>query len=169
MLTEGGPPTRNVFIPLDQSALNTQVTSRLALNQPMQSTPLADGTLSRTSAAPIAVSQSAAASPSDPAVLVNNDEMIRLIKRGKDFLKEGDFVSARLLFKRAADAGRAEAALALGSTYDPSVITQLGAVSVNPDVEIALQWYGIAAGLGSAEAANRFANLMQARQTRAQH
>ena len=87
----------------------------------------------------------------------------RLIKRGKDFLAQGNFASARLLFKRAADAGSAEAALALGSTYDPSVIKQLGAVSITPDIDGALKWYKTAADRGSAEAANLFANLMRLR------
>ena len=87
----------------------------------------------------------------------------RLIKRGKDFLAQGNFASARLLFKRAADAGSAEAALALGSTYDPSVIKQLGAVSITPDIDGALKWYETAADRGSAEAAGLFANLMRLR------
>ena len=84
-------------------------------------------------------------------------------RRGQDFLTAGDFASARLLFKRAADAGNAEAALALGSTYDPAVIKQLGAASIIPDIESALKWYGIAADRGSAAAADHFAILMQAR------
>jgi TPR repeat protein len=96
-------------------------------------------------------------------VQLDSDEMTRLIKRGKDFLAQGNFASARLLFKRAADAGSAEAALALGSTYDPSVIKQLGAVSITPDIDGALKWYKTAADRGSAEAANLFANLMRLR------
>ena len=86
-----------------------------------------------------------------------------MIKRGKDFLAQGNFASARLLFKRAADAGSAGAALALGSTYDPSVIKQLGAVSITPDIDAALKWYETAADHGSAEAAGLFANLMRLR------
>jgi TPR repeat protein len=105
-----------------------------------------------------AVPQSAV--PSDPAVRL---ETSRLIKRGQDFLNAGDFAAARVLFKRAADAGSAEAALALGSTYDPSVIKQLGAISVKPDIDRALKWYATAADRGSAEAADQFANLMGAR------
>jgi len=128
-----------------------------------------------TNAAPIFVPPSAqstqplateilAPTPADPAVPLDKDEMARLIKRGTDILKEGDFVSARLLFKRAADASSAEAALALGLTYDPSVIKQLGAISVTADFDSALKWYGIAADHGSAEAADQFANLIRIRQ-----
>ena len=125
--------------------------------------PPASDTLPATNAAPISVPPSATRAPNDPAVQLDNDEMARLIKRGKDFLAQGNFASARLLFKRAADAGSAEAALALGSTYDPSVIKQLGAVSITPDIDAALKWYETAAERGSAEAEGLFAHLTRLR------
>jgi hypothetical protein len=149
--TESHRPPPRALIPPNQAALNAE--------PPI---PLARDPLSAT-AAPIAVPQSAAPAPSDPAVRLDNDETTRLIERGQDFLNAGDFASARLLFKRAADAGSAEAALALGSTYDPSVIKQLGAVSVTADLDRALKWYETAADRGSPDAAARYANLMQAR------
>ena len=151
-------------LPPDQSALKAEVTGGSAMNQPMQPIPPASDTLPATNAAPISVPQSATPAPNHPAVQLDSDEeMTRLIKRGKDFLAQGNFASARLLFKRAADAGSAEAALALGSTYDPSVIKQLGAVSITPDIDGALKWYKTAADRGSAEAAGLFANLMRLR------
>ena len=157
-------------LPPDQSALKAEVTGESAMNQPMQPIPPASDTLPATNAAPpatnaapISVPQSATPAPNRPAVQLDSDEMTRLIKRGKDFLAQGNFASARLLFKRAADAGSAEAALALGSTYDPSVIKQLGAVSITPDIDGALKWYETAADHGSAEAAGLFANLMRLR------
>jgi hypothetical protein len=159
--TESQRPPRSTFIPPKQSASKAEITGGSALNEP---NPPASDTLPTTNAVPISVPRSATAAPSDPALLLDNDEMTRLIKRGKDFLKQGNFASARLLFKRAADAGSAEAALALGSSYDPSVIKQLGAVSITPDIEGALKWYETAADRGSAEAADQFANLMRARQ-----
>jgi hypothetical protein len=159
--TESQRPPRSTFIPPDQSALKAEVTGGSAMNQPMQPIPPASDTLPATSAAPISVPQSATPAPNDPAVQLDSDEMTRLIKRGKDFLAQGNFASARLLFKRAADAGSAEAALALGSTYNPSVIKQLGAVSITPDIDGALKWYKTAADRGSAEAAGLFANLMR--------
>ena len=161
--TESQRPPRSTFIPPDQSALKAEVTGGSAMNQPMQPIPPASDTSPATNAAPISVAQSATPAPNDPAVQLDNDEMTRLIKRGKDFLAQGNFASARLLFKRAADAGSAEAALALGSTYDPSVIKQLGAVSITPDIDGALKWYETAADHGSAEAAGLFANLMRLR------
>jgi hypothetical protein len=40
----------------------------------------------------------------------------------KDFLKNGDFASARLLLRQAAEAGSADATLMFGETFDPLVI-----------------------------------------------
>ena len=148
-------------LPPDQSALKAEVTGGSAMNQPMQPIPPASDTLPATNAALISVPQFATPAPNHPTVQLDSGEMTRLIKRGKDFLAQGNFASARLLFKRAADAGSAEAALALGSTYDPSVIKQLGAVSITPDIDGALKWYETAANHGSAEAAGLFANLMR--------
>ena len=48
------------------------------------------------------------------------EQIATLIKLGQDLLKHGDIMSARLLLKRAAIAGDAQAALELGLTYDRS-------------------------------------------------
>jgi len=98
-----------------------------------------------------------------PAVTLDNDETSSLIRHGNALLKDGDFAAARLLFERAADAGSAEAALALGSTYDPVVIKRLGAIAVRPDIENARKWYQIAADRGSAAAKLQLANLPPSR------
>jgi hypothetical protein len=73
--------------------------------------------------------------------VLDQNEIDTLIRRGKNLLNDGDFAAARVLFERA---GSAEAALALGSTYDPNVIKRLGAIMVKPDVEKARQWYQLA-------------------------
>jgi TPR repeat protein len=96
-----------------------------------------------------------------PPVALDDSEIAMLIKRGNNLLKDGDFAAARLLFERGANAGSAEAALALGSTYDPLVIKRLGAIMVRPDVESARKWYQIAADRGSADAKLQLANLPQ--------
>jgi len=85
-----------------------------------------------------------------------------MVKRGKDFLMTGDIASARLLFRRAADAGSAEAALALGATFDPLVIARLGAIGAAPDVKLARQWYQRAVALGSPTASDQLAKLVEA-------
>src|SRR5580704_10338750 len=89
------------------------------------------------------------------------EEIAALINRGTDSLKSGELVSARLLLRRAAEAGSASAALMLGTTFDPLVIQQLGAIGVVPDVTKARQWYEKAAELGSDAASQRLAKLPQ--------
>ena len=59
--------------------------------------------------------------------------MAALIARGQTYLANGDVVSARLVFRRAAEAGDAQAALALGGTYDPLVLRSLGVIGVAAD------------------------------------
>ena len=88
-------------------------------------------------------------------------EIASLVNRGTDSLKSGDVSSARLLLRRAAEAGSASAALMLGTTYDPLALQQLGAIGVVPDVAQARQWYEKAAELGSDAASQRLANLAQ--------
>ena len=85
-----------------------------------------------------------------------------MVKRGKDFFMGGDLASARLLLRRAAEGGSAEAALALGATFDPLVIQRLGAIGAAPDIAQARQWYKRAADLGSAAAMGQLAKLEQA-------
>jgi len=95
------------------------------------------------------------------ALHLDPDEVATLIKRGQDFLKNGDLVSARLLLRRAAAAGSADGALALAQTFDPAVIGRLGAVGVSPDAAKAREWYQKAAQLGSSLAAQQLANFEQ--------
>ncbi len=89
------------------------------------------------------------------------DEIAILLSRGMDFLNSGDFASARVTLRRAAEAGNAEAALALGTTYDPSILRQLGAVGIAADVAEARKWYENAVNFGSAAAAQKLARLAQ--------
>ena len=107
-----------------------------------------------------------AAAPSSPqgasTVPLAAAEIATMVKRGKDFLMSGDIASARLLLRRAADGGSAEAALALGATFDPLVIRRLGAVGMTSDIAQARQWYQRAADLGSAAAMGQLAKLEQA-------
>ena len=79
-------------------------------------------------------------------------------------MKSGDLALARLLLRRAAEAGSASAALMLGTTYDPLAIQQLGTVGVVSDVAQARRWYEKAAALGSDAAAQRLAKLPQTSQ-----
>jgi hypothetical protein len=91
----------------------------------------------------------------------DREEVAALVSRGQTYLANGDVVSARLVFRRAAEAGDAQAALALGGTYDPLVLKSLGVIGVAADKAQARGWYQKAAGLGSREAPQRIDQLAQ--------
>jgi hypothetical protein len=90
-------------------------------------------------------------------LVLDADEIAALVKRGQDLATNGDLVSARLLLRRAAEAGSAEAALALGETFDPVVFQRLHVIGIEPDAASAQKWYQRAAELGSAAASQHFA------------
>jgi TPR repeat protein len=87
-----------------------------------------------------------------PAVRPLNPENSFLMERGRELLERGDIASARLLFQRLANAGIADAALALGATYDPRYLAQHNLIGVAGDETKAQHWYQRANELGSTEA-----------------
>jgi hypothetical protein len=102
----------------------------------------------------------AAPPPTATAVrTLDPDEIKLLVQQGDQFVATGDLVTARVVFKRAADAGDAGAAMALAATYDPLMLARLGVVGVTADVEKARSWYQKAASLGSSEATRRLSLL----------
>ena len=76
-------------------------------------------------------------------------------------INDGDVTAARLAFRRAAESGDAQASLALGGTFDPLVLKNLGAVGVAADPAQARSWYQKAAELGSLDASQRLSQLAQ--------
>jgi hypothetical protein len=126
---------------------------------PAEATPVA-----APAAMPVAMPQPVSAPPSSnppaaPTVKLDADEIAMLLKRGKDLLGTGDLSSARLLLRRAAEGGSAEAALALGASFDPLVIKRLGAIGAVADAAQARQWYQKAVALGSTAASEPLAML----------
>src|SRR5262245_58730040 len=98
----------------------------------------------------------AQAPPSSKTIRALDPEEIELLmKQGEQFIAAGDVVTARIVFQRAAEAGDANAAMALGATYDPTVLAKLGVVGMGADVEKARSWYQTAEKLGSPEARRR--------------
>jgi len=77
------------------------------------------------------------------------------LSRGRKLLESGDIVSARLFFRRAADAGLADGALAMGDTFDPIELRRLNAIGIRPDAAEARQWYEKARELGAGISADR--------------
>jgi uncharacterized caspase-like protein len=98
----------------------------------------------------------------DPRSAVNKGEeeqrANRLKRRGKQLLAEGDITAARSFFSAAAEAGDAEAALAMGGTYDPH-FWEHGVRGMKPDVATANFWYRRALDLGSKDALDRIDQL----------
>jgi hypothetical protein len=98
--------------------------------------------------------------PSSKAVRTLDPEELKFLTRqGEQFALAGDLVTARFLFQRAAEAGDATAAMALGATYDPDVLAKLGVLGVGADVEKARSWYQKAESQGSAQATRRLQAL----------
>jgi hypothetical protein len=130
----------------------------------LQLPPSAPALIAAPSAAPAPSASSpppatAAAPPSKPIRTLAPDEIALLVKQGERFIATGDLATARGVFQRAAEAGSAYAALALGKTYDPLVLAKLGVIGMSADVEKARSWYRTAASLGSTEARQRLQGL----------
>jgi hypothetical protein len=89
------------------------------------------------------------------------EEVQNLVQRGDTALKSGDIAAARLLLRRAAEAGDMTAAMALAATYDPGVLMQLHAMGAKADVGVAREWYQKAADWGSPDAKRRLQELAQ--------
>jgi hypothetical protein len=75
------------------------------------------------------------------------------------FLKNGDILSARILLRRAAGGGNAQAALELGMTFDPLFLAERGVRGFAPDVAEARAWYERAMVLGSSQASRNLERL----------
>jgi hypothetical protein len=88
-------------------------------------------------------------------------ELTALVARGNALVATGDLAGARLLYRRAAEAGNARAALTLAETYDPIVLETLGESGLAPNVSMARTWYKKAKELGSTEALARLERLEQ--------
>ena len=92
---------------------------------------------------------------SSSAVVVKSmdpQDAAALMQRGRDLLKDGDIASAQLAFRRLADVGIAEGALALATTYDPRYVAQHNLIGIVGDETKARVWYQRASELGSKEA-----------------
>jgi len=103
--------------------------------------------------------------PSDPAPsparpVLTAQEIAALVERGRTLFEAGDLAAARLFFRRAASAGDAAAALAMGATYDPAVLSNRILRGIGADPEEARVWYEKARELGSPEGPRRLEMLL---------
>ncbi len=95
---------------------------------------------------------------SPPSQSLPDDVVAMLLKRGDAMLELRDVSAARRLYERAARAGSARGALALGGTYDPALRAD-ATWDLEPDPGIAAVWYQFAATLGNADARARLDRL----------
>ena len=90
----------------------------------------------------------------------DTSELALMMKTGAEFMANGDISSARLLYRRAAEAGEAMAAFALAETYDPLMLRKLTPKGgIRPDIGLAQSWYEKAKDLGSTAAPERLERL----------
>jgi len=107
--------------------------------------------LPRFPAAPVAVERVSAPAPATPPATppatgaAAPEQSADLLRRGDEYLRNGDVVTARLFYERAAELGDFQAMMALGQTYDPILLQQLGARGIVPDMKLAQRWYARAA------------------------
>lgn len=78
-----------------------------------------------------------------------------LLDRARALLGEGDIAGARLLLLHLAEQGEAEAAYELAQSYDPQVLTGLGARGMGGDPARARGWYEQASENGNEDAKER--------------
>ena len=102
--------------------------------------------------------------PDPTATLVTRPEesgrIDELLAHGHKMVQVGYLAGARAYFRRAAEAGSADAALALGETYDQNFIDNIGAHGIKPDLVQARTWYKRAQELGSQEAKAKLDRLV---------
>jgi hypothetical protein len=116
-----------------------------------------------TSAAPpqaaLVVPQASPEETASPPPAAGSD-VTALIKRGDALLKAGDIAAARSAYERAAASGDAKAQIGVGKTYDPLVLSKLGARGVRGDPVQAASWYARAGEAGDAEGQQRLHALI---------
>jgi hypothetical protein len=118
--------------------------------------------LRRTNGAVVAQSRLWLAVPppaSPQGVRLSEPAITDLVRSGDRLLNRGDVAAARALYEKAAAMGSAQAALAMGSTYDPRRLWSLGVFGTVGNKERARQWYQRAADLGHPDAKDRIGAL----------
>lgn len=84
---------------------------------------------------------------SQPVEIMRGPYPERLMSRAAHFLQARDYPAARAFYEAAARQGVAEAATAVGRTYDPSQTVRQG-VPLGGNSELAEQWYRQGVDLG---------------------
>jgi hypothetical protein len=104
---------------------------------------------------PAVASLEAPAPPVEVLHRLDANEIAASRKRAEALIASGDISAARLVLRRPADDGDAQAAIALAGTYDPTVLEKLGVHGTVPDIVTARAWYEKARKFGATEATQR--------------
>ncbi len=110
-------------------------------------------------AVPIRQQKTASIAAVAPIPQISDQRAKLLLKRGNNLYRLGDLISARSLYGQVAATGNADAALAMGRTYDPIYFEKLGVQGFQPEPNRALEWYEKAKSAGLAKAQGKIDNL----------
>jgi hypothetical protein len=94
-----------------------------------------------------------------PATGPEREWALKLAKEGDQHLSQGNIAAARNVYELAAEAGLAQAAMALAATYDAAELRRLNVRGVEPNAKEAQRWYERARQLGAADAEQRLRRL----------
>jgi hypothetical protein len=157
------PPTGNERIA--QNAPSTRPETGSTSAAPLPAAPLPAGGERPSSAAPgsdlarIAPPQPPVAGRGEGATPAPASVDDRLVTRADALLRSGDVSGARLLLERSLQAGNPRAAFLLAETFDPHVLSRIGAVGIRSDAAKARDLYARALALGVRQADERMQAL----------
>jgi hypothetical protein len=148
------------LVGLDGAELD-QKKSTLVVQDPARAdTPPSGGSRLGTTAPPRPTPAERPARPSAPSAPAPDREWaLKLAKEGDQHLSQGNIAAARNVYELAAEAGLAQAAMALAGTYDAAELARLNVRGVEPDAREAQRWYERARQLGAADAEQRLRRL----------
>jgi hypothetical protein len=156
--TPGVRSVTTVAVAPTRAEITTAYQSALQARAPAAAAPVAAAPVVA-AAAPVAASPQAPVAegmiPRDAIHHLDPDEIAASLKRGAALIESGDLAAARLVLRRAADAGDARSAMTLAETYDPVILEKLGVHGVVPDLAAARGWYEKAKQFGATEATQR--------------
>lgn len=127
----------------------------------LEGTTLAEAKLTLIIALPVA-SYNASATGAIPQQLseAEREAAMKLVERGDENIKTGNISAAREFYRRAANRGLSDGAMAMAATYDAQELKRFGnVVGLQPDAALARKWYEKARDLGSAEGSTRLQRI----------
>jgi hypothetical protein len=168
--TAGVRSVATVAVAPTRAEITTAYQSALQSSAPAATSPAAKALVAAAASAPAPAAAPAPAPvveglvPGDAIYHLDPNEIISSLRRADALIASGDLAAARLVLRRAANAGDAHAAMTLAGTYDPVILEKLGVHGFVPDLAMARVWYEKAKQFGSAEAPQRLELLASKRQ-----